>query len=246
MTRQDGFTLVEVLLATTILMIVIGVAMESFFIISNSWERSVLFADKRQMKRTSIECLTMQLKSIFPLKTRVENTPISWFFGGSDTLSFITATTLFKTKNKDPGLTLVTYSVNGKDTVIREEEKTGLVLVQDFPPGIKMEDGESASSLILDREAIGLRFKYFTSSFNDQGAREGHWLDGWDPFPDPEGRAFRTGSFPEIVEFVIGYPGRGENDTIWTPPVRVALPVAKTPLRMVSSFGGFFGGDLNF
>ena len=244
--KQDGFRLVEVLLATTILMIVIGVAMESFFIISNSWEKSTLFADKRQMKRTSMECIAMQLKSIFPYKTRVENAPISWFFGGSDTLSFVTATTLFRTMDKNPGLTLVTYSVNDENMETGEAEHTGLELKQDYPPSIRMEGGESSSSLIIDRNAIGLRFKYFTSGFNNQGVREGHWLETWDPYPNQEDGAFRTSSFPEIVEFKIGYPGGGEGDTTWTPPVRVALPIAKTPLQMVSSFGGFFGGDLDF
>lgn len=233
MNSDEGFTLIEMILAVTILAIVVGIVLESFFIISRIWEKGGDLAEDRQMKRVAVESIATQLKSLYPFNDKVDDVRISWFFGGPDTVSFLSTTTFFTTKEKDPGLYLATYFVDSSE----ESGSRGLVLKQDYPPGIRLEEGASADSLILDENVIGLKFNYYASDYNMDGEREGVWEPSWDPFPDEE--TFSTRSFPEMVEFSLGYRGAGEEDTLWIPSVKVSIPAAVPPLRKSTSYSGF-------
>jgi general secretion pathway protein J len=174
---EKGFTLLELIVAVT-LVALMAVALWSVFRISvRSWSRGTEFIDANQRHRNILDMVRKQIASTYGLLAPVDPSsgmaryPI---FNGTDTsLRFISLNSLQFQDN--PGLTLVDYEVTqnsqGEFSLI---EKEGRYLNQ--IPDQEESVGQGRAISIFGN-LVGCSFQYFDPGDNDNPSQ---WVKEWD------------------------------------------------------------------
>jgi prepilin-type N-terminal cleavage/methylation domain-containing protein len=178
--RADGFTLLEVLIAVTLVALLSVTLWGMMRIAITSWKRGTEVMDENQQRRATLDLVEKQLASLFPLippmnlQTGTGTSPI---FSGSDTgMQFISVCSLRFRDN--PGLTWVSYeAVPGSEgdfaLVARESRYLG------FDPTAELDGGyqEEAPVTTLFDHLDSMTFEYF-----DPGTDEipPQWVSSWD------------------------------------------------------------------
>jgi prepilin-type N-terminal cleavage/methylation domain-containing protein len=157
---ETGFTLLEVVVAVT-LVAVIAVGMWALFSISlRSWSRGTAFIETNQHHRSILDLVRKQMTSIYPLWTPQDLSqpgmiyPI--FTGTESSLQFISLSSL--QFQESPGLTYVSYDVSqdstgGYSLIERETRYTG-----QLPDEATM---ESSRTTPIFENLDGCAFEYF-------------------------------------------------------------------------------------
>lgn len=127
---EGGFTLLEMLIAVT-LVVMMAVALWAVFSISvRSWSRGTQFIDANQRHRSILDMVRKQLASAYALlgqEEEEESEIASYliFSGAEDSLRFISLNSL--QFQESPGLTLVSYEVardsKGDYSLVEKEER---------------------------------------------------------------------------------------------------------------------------
>lgn len=174
-TRSAGFTLVEVVVATTILGILLLVVYGVFSLGRSAWERGDLIRERYQKSRILSQLISRQVKSAVPYKIKSEKAEGDFlaFEGTARSLKFVSALSL-KTLRPE-GLVYAVYEfqeggAEGGRLVVYERR----ALTKNF-----MEESlrEEAAVPLLEGVA-SVRFEYYREEDPNQN-REAGWLEEW-------------------------------------------------------------------
>lgn len=189
---ESGFTLMEMLIAVT-LVAMLAVGMWSVFSVSvRSWSRGTDFIDKNQRHRSILDKVRKQIASAYPLygSNDLEQPGASHFiFTGTESgMSFVTLNSL--RFQESPGLTMVSIEVaqgvEGTYSLVETEARyTGQIL----DPALMTNLSEA---IPLFEDLSSCVFEYFDPGNNDNTAQ---WVQSWD------GEAMRK--FPAAVSITM-------------------------------------------
>jgi len=184
-THQAGFTLLELVVALTILVVMAVGVWTALTMCINAWTRGIEAIDLNQRERNSHDLVRKQIASAYPvlpssigssvgaqnpiLPIIAAGTPI--FSGGETSLRFVSPNSLLSVDSA--GLVLVTYEV-GVDS------SNNIFLVQREAPyvGQSVEDGWFTSSTYVFYNLKELTFEYYDTRDGEEEAAE--WLTEWD------------------------------------------------------------------
>lgn len=171
-----GFTLIEVILAVSILAMVVTTVFTSLRIGINAWEKGEKNIEFLQTQRSVHNLLFREINSAvaytLPVGELDQHLRYNAFFGESDTIKFVSYISSTRTEK---GLTLLEFWVE-EDNGLMVGEHKALVSNHADLDAIDLRDDENAVSLCRRISAMALR--YFDRENPDE---EGEWLDRWDP-----------------------------------------------------------------
>jgi general secretion pathway protein J len=174
----EGFTLIEMMVAVTLVAIMALMLWAVLRICVSSWQRGTEFIDANQRHRAMTDLVQKQLASIYPLIPPMDLqmgsgiTPV--FSGSASGMQFISLCPLRFRDN--PGLTLVSYEVvtgNGGDFSLVERESR--YLGGDPSQQVSL-DPEGEPALTIFDNLDSLEFEYY-----DPGTQEfpPMWVKEW-------------------------------------------------------------------
>ncbi len=192
--RQEGFTLLEIIVAVT-LVALMAVGLWAVLRISiSSWKRGTEFIDANQRNRAILDLVKKQMASTYGLIAPVDLQsggviyPI--FAGSGDSVQFISLSSLRFLEN--PGLTMVSYDVardrqGGYALVEREAQYLGM-----DPTREGITDRRDETLINIFDNLTGFTFEYFDPGTPDTPAQ---WVREWD--------AKETGRMPTAISMTM-------------------------------------------
>lgn len=157
--KPNGFTLVEILLAMTIMSIITLIVGSVFRLGINAWERGESETGQTQKLRILSGLISQQIKSAYPYWMNIEGENGVIFEGESDSLMFVTA--------------LADSSISGFKWV-RYFYKDGVLYYNEGQlPDKEFHDKISDDEEVFDPEIGKVTFSYFSPE-------EEEWLDSWE------------------------------------------------------------------
>jgi general secretion pathway protein J len=198
--RRDGrgFTLLEVILAVSILAVIVVLATAALRVGLRAWESGQRRADLQQEKRALVELVTETLAGATVYRGRSGLSPerIILFEGEPEELRFVTST---------PPLTLDAPIAPYHAVVLGRKDKDTLRLIERLVPSD--EPFAPGPERVLSRSVTR-----FTLAYRDE---EGVWQDKWD--------AREAGGLPTAVRVELTVAGLPRT----TPALVVMLPMGK-------------------
>lgn len=177
--KEKGFTLIETVIAMT-LVAMMAVGLWSAFRISlASWKRGTESIDANQRHRSVVDLVKKQMASIYaviaPIDLQAGGTVYPVFAGTESGVQFISLNSLRFYEH--PGLTMVSYEVEQGRTgayslVEREAQYIGLE-----PGRESFFDRDTTQPFIVFQNLTGFTFEYFDPGDTDRPAR---WVTEWD------------------------------------------------------------------
>jgi len=156
--QRAGFTLLELILAITILSIVVIILGSGFRLGIKAWEKGESEAAENQRLRTLSGLISQSIKSAYPYKMKIDDKDTIIFKGEKNSILFVT--TLLDSSHG--GFRWVKFSYKDKTLSLNE----GILPDKKFMD--KLEDkGEVVDSNIGD-----VRFEYFSQE-------KAEWLETW-------------------------------------------------------------------
>lgn len=207
--RQSGFTLLELLVAFTILSLLLLVIAGALRLGTASWEKGEDMAQRYQRGRAALHLLSQQLKSVYPYKVKSKQAEPDYFAfqGTTDSLQFVSS---FSLRSKRPeGLVLVSYKIEdgASGKVLKVHERR--VLNKDF-----MEDPPKDEDFMALLEGLsGIRFEYFKDGEEEESP--GEWVEVWDGKEETE--------LPRQIKVSLQWKEK-KDDTEVVLPALVSLP----------------------
>jgi general secretion pathway protein J len=192
-TSSGGFTLVELLIAFTIVALIMGILVGAMRLGIRSWEKGHERVNEYQRLRATTEQIAEDIRSAF----QADGKKVTSFLGDSDKLTFHTATRGLRPQSNRYGTRRVSYYV---------DEDGRLVLEETYPFDEKVKGGTKA---ILYDGAEKIAFRYYQTRVNKQG-----WVNRWD---SKEQR-----KLPGAVEITLTLVG-DKGETIELPPFVVPI-----------------------
>jgi general secretion pathway protein J len=201
--RSRGFTLVEVVLALSLVAALLVIAFAGLRVGLGAWRRGEERAEQHQHTRSLTQLLVSAAEGAYPYKTAATLTePAQLLFDGdTERLAFATATPPF------PGPTPIAFTA----VLISKDmgPAPGLVLRQRVLPNHKPFDG--MTSVLVDGAITALRFRYLRPDGDV-------WEDTWD--------ATKEKALPRAVEITVttDWNGRRLEQPSLTVPLPVTMP----------------------
>ncbi|MEW6068962.1 MAG: prepilin-type N-terminal cleavage/methylation domain-containing protein [Nitrospirota bacterium] len=179
--NTDGFTLMEILIAMTILSMITLIIGLSFNLGIKAWDKGEADIENLQRMRFYSERISQQIKSAYPYQIDVDGKKKIAFKGESESLWFVTAS--------DTGVKWISYSLKGDD----------LLFAQGTLPDKKVLEKIQEEGEIIDAEISQLKFEYYSTEDKE-------WKDSWDFNTElPYAVKMRVDKFqPVIVSLPIG------------------------------------------
>lgn len=188
--RLKGFTLIEVMISITLLVIILGVVYSSFFTVQGAIERFDSVSLKYHEVRTVLDIMRREVEAAFletsKSSSQVKNTGLVIedrdIYDRTTSKLYVTAFSF-----KDSGLNAILYYIedkNGKLSLIKAEEPAFMLLT-----------GPS-----VDRYTLEIIEEI--ESFSVETLYNNRWVRTWD--------AKQTGSLPEIVKLSIEFDDKGK------------------------------------
>jgi len=161
---QRGFTLIEVVLALTIMSVAMALIFQAFSTGYKSWEKGLDVVEKEQRVRTVLHLISAQIRSAYLPESVKKDSTAKWFAGGEGFVTFITA--LPYGVNKKEGLFYVRYFLE-KDS----GRKAGALkmLQRPFYAGYFDEEARGRAMVLLP-EVFDTVFEF---------SNGGRWSDKW-------------------------------------------------------------------
>jgi general secretion pathway protein J len=163
---SGGFTLIEIILAMTIMSIVTLIVGSVFRLGINAWEKGEAETEETQKLRILSGLISQQVKSAYPYRMMYEDESSVIFEGDENSMIFVTTLT----EASYAGFKWVRYMYD--DGVLYYKE--GML------PDKELHDKIEGDEEVFDPEIGEVTFSYFD-------AREEEWLDSWEfgeGFPD--------------------------------------------------------------
>ena len=175
---SSGFTLLELIIALTLVALMAVGLWGAFRISVRSWTRGTEFIDTNQRTRTILDLVKKQLASTYGLFAPSDSRPgsvLAPVFAGAETsMQFLSLNSLRFQDN--PGLTMVSYDLAndraGRFSLV-EREARYLGLDPGRETSLDIRD-EQVTTIFQDLESFS--FEYFDPGVQDQPAR---WVREW-------------------------------------------------------------------
>ena len=200
--RHSGFTLLEVVLAVTILGLVIGAITATWHAGLNGWKRSAGISDSFQRERIVMGTLEDLTKSIVfaPSKDMLYDISFTHDQQAGDSVSFVTGSDMLlpPAESTTAGFRRVTIGLQ------RDQYNRSYLGIANAP-ALQVDGGAPETVwhvLSMDVCGFGVRFR---------SPRDGSWADKWD----------ESNLLPGAIEYTVEF---GANDGR-TPPVVVTLAI---------------------
>lgn len=158
-TRSSGFTLVELMVAMTIMAFVMLIIGKGFRLGMDAWDRGEAKTVITQRYRVLTGLMSQQMKSAYPYRIDLEDEKIAVFKGEEDSVMFVTTIT-------DPpfgGFKWIRYSFKDGSLFYKE----GIL------PDKEFEEKITGSEEIIDSDVGEMKFTYYSKD-------EEEWKDSWD------------------------------------------------------------------
>lgn len=201
--RQRGFTLIEVVIALTIVATLLVIMFSGLRVGLLAWQRGDERAETLERTRSITQIITRTLGAAYPYQasaTRTERARLL-FDGEPGRVAFVTAAAPFP--GADPvAFTAVTLTHS-------TSPRPGLAVTQKVLPNEKPFDG-ALTPLLVDGAVSEVRFRYLKES-------NGEWTDSWD--------GARDNALPVAIEVTLTVLRAGE--PVEQPPLVVSVPVSK-------------------
>ncbi|MDH4028625.1 MAG: prepilin-type N-terminal cleavage/methylation domain-containing protein, partial [Nitrospirota bacterium] len=146
--REHGFTLLELIVAITILSLVTVLIGSGFRLALDSWDKGEAETQWTQRMRVLSGQLSQQIKSAYPYKMKIDDKPVMVFEGRNDSIMFATAFS----DSSSGGFKWVRYSFRDETLFYKE----GLL------PDKKMDDKISGDEDIMDPDVQEVKFEYLS------------------------------------------------------------------------------------
>jgi general secretion pathway protein J len=210
--RASGFTLVEVMVALTILGFIILMVSGTFRLGLSSWEKGDSIREDYQKLRMISQLLSRQMKSAVPYKFRTEKAEGDYlaFDGKAHSLKFVSALAM---KAKRPeGFVYVVYQFRDEG-----EKKGRLVLYEQraLNRNFFEDDLKEDSALTLFDGVSQVRFEYYREADEEKNQKE-EWLEEWNAKDEKE--------LPKALRMTVAF--RTEKGKEEESPVTVFAPIA--------------------
>jgi prepilin-type N-terminal cleavage/methylation domain-containing protein len=176
--REAGFSLLEVIVAVTLVALIAVSLWAAFRVTVRSWNRGTEFIDINQRNRTILDLVKKQVASTYaliaPIDLQTGGAIYPIFNGEESSLQFITLTSLRFHEN--PGLTMVSYDVirdrNGVLSLVeRETRYLGL-----DPQQANALSGRDEQSITVFEGLESFSFEYFDPGNQE---RPSQWMKSW-------------------------------------------------------------------
>lgn len=192
---RDGFTLLELTIAITILPLIILIIGSGFRIGMNTWDKGEAETAWTQRFRVLSGLLSQEIKSAYPYSINIDDEKVVVFEGKPDSIFFATALT----DATDGGFKWVRYSQ--KDGTLFYKE--GLL------PDKKLKDNITGNEEVLDTDIGELKFTYLS-------IEESEWKDSWDYGKKLPGAVrVKISDFdPFLITIPMGLSDKKEDDEI--------------------------------
>jgi general secretion pathway protein J len=199
---QGGLTLLEIVLAMTVLALMVVLLLASLRVGVRAWEAGERRASTQQELRAVIELLTDALSTAVPYRGRLGDAPERrvLFEGEEDAVRFVTTT---------PPLVLDAPAVPFHAVTLRRTEQGELRLTERLVPA--REPFGDEPHVVLSRRVAALRFEYRDD--------EGLWQTRWDRTENSVPVAVR-------VALRVREPGGGERQATFVVPIVLGRPGA--------------------
>ncbi|MBI4698378.1 MAG: type II secretion system protein [Nitrospirae bacterium] len=153
---RSGFTLLELIIAITILSIVVAIVGSGFRLGIRAWEKGEAETQETQRLRALSGLISQTIKSAFPYQVTYEEEKVILFQGEKDFILFATTS--------DTGFKWVRYAYkDGK-----------LILTEGILPDKKFTDKIKEDEEIIDSDVGEVKFEYLSAK-KDEG-----WKESWD------------------------------------------------------------------
>jgi general secretion pathway protein J len=191
----EGFTLVEMLVAVTLIAMMAVALWGALRISVRSWQRGTASIDANQQRRATLDLMQKQVASIsaiiLPSDPQSGIGPQPMFIGSETSVQFISLCALRFQAN--PGLTLVSYDVaagSGGDYSLVERETRYLGGSLDQSTGL---DEPDVPSMPIFENLTSLTIEYFDPG---DSQNEPQWFKEWD--------AADVGYLPTAIRMTLG------------------------------------------
>jgi general secretion pathway protein J len=159
MKNKNGFTLLELILAITILGLLTLIIGNGFRLAIDSWEKGENETVWTQKFRVLSGLLSQQLKSSYPYEMEIDDEKVVVFEGSADSVMFVTT---------------LTDSGYGGFKWVRYSHKEGTLLYKEgLLPDKEMIEKISGDEEILDSNIEEVQFTYYSPD-------EEEWKESWD------------------------------------------------------------------
>jgi general secretion pathway protein J len=154
----DGFTLLELIIALTILTMVTVIIGSGLRISVRAWDKGEAETGETQRLRILSGMISQQIKSAYPYKVELDNEEVVLFEGKEDSLLFATA--------------LADDSTGGMKWVRYEYRDGTLYYNEGILPDKKLDESIDSGADVLDSDVGYVKFEYLDE--------EDSWSDSWD------------------------------------------------------------------
>lgn len=163
--RSAGFTLIELIIAITILSLITVIIGGAFRLGIQAWEKGEKETGDSQRLRVLSSLLSQQLKSFYPYEIKMEDKDekVVLFKGESDSITFVTTLT----DSSYGGFKWVKYVFRDGALFYME----GLLPDKKFQEKIKNKNKDKEE--IIDKNIDEFKFSYFSSDDDE-------WKESWD------------------------------------------------------------------
>jgi len=196
--RSGGFTLIELVIALSLLVVMLGLLWGSLNFAVRSWDTGEARAAQAAERRLSDNFLRREMASLFPMRWKDELAVKLAFEGEKDRLRFVSTRAAGATK---PGISLVGLALEqSKDFRNRDLVMRRALPQADAKDFSALGDGDRT---VLMPGVENVEFAYFGT---DNDLVEGKWLDSWPPgtrIPQLVRMRVRLQGGVELPEFVV-------------------------------------------
>ncbi len=206
--NRKGFTLLELLIAMSLLVLIVAITMGAMSLASRSVEAGEKKMETAERIRTVTALLDAQIQSQMPLTYEKDGNKINYFQGDGTALRLATSHSVWGGRQ---GCLIVDYRIR----VDGDGQKTLSVVEQ--TPGI-----EGMREALLFARASEISFEYFGSGTKDE---KPYWQDQWSD----------EISLPQAVRLHLEY---GPKKILFLFPVRAEAATVRVPATPVSTAGG--------